>query len=81
MFTFYFYVLPIILVIFYSIFYSKFIIKNNDFFVPRIARWLSIILSFIPMIGVIIAVIWTAVFCDKRTKFKENKITNFFINN
>lgn len=81
MFTFCFYILPIILAIFFSIFYSKFIIKNNDFFVPRIARWLSIILSFIPMIGVIIAIIWTVVFCDKRTKFKENKITNFFINN
>ena len=81
MFTFCFYVLPIILVIFYSIFYSKFIIKNNDLFVPRIARWLSIILSFIPIIGVIITVIWTIAFCDERTKFKENKITNFFINN
>ena len=81
MFTFCFYILPIILTIFFSVFYSKFIVKNNDFFIPRIARWLSVILSFIPMVGLIAAVIWSFVFCDKRTKFKENKLTKFFIEN
>lgn len=81
MFDFIFYILPIIFTIVLTIFYSKYIDKDESkYFVNRIKRWIGIILCFIPFIGIFVFAGWILVYSSYST-FKENKLIKFFIEN
>lgn len=80
--TFVFYILPIILTFLLSLFYSKSVDRDKSYtFVPRIVRWLAMLLSFIPVIGIFIFIGAIYICIASDTKFKQNKLTDFFINN
>lgn len=81
MLTFILFVLPLIGTIFCHIFYAKYIIKDKSTLVPRLLRITMSVLSFIPVIGWITFGAWIYIFNDSNTKFKPNKLTDFFINN
>ena len=81
MITFIFYILPIILTILLVTFYSKYVDRDKCSFAPRLFRWLSLIIVFIPFFGIIIFGVWCYICMSKETEFKPNKITDFFINN
>lgn len=77
-----FYILPMIGTIFCSFFYVKNVDKkNSEIFIPRLIRISSIILCFIPAFGVFTFIAWIVIFMYDGTTFKENKLTNFFMNN
>lgn len=80
--TFFLYILPIILTFVLSLFYSKNVDRDESrAFVPRIVRWLAMLLSFIPVIGIFIFIGAFYICITSDTKFKQNKLTDFFINN
>ena len=80
--TFFGYILPIILTILLISFYAKYIDKDKTItFIPRLFRWLSLLLVFIPVLGIVVFGIWIFVCFSHETSFKQNKITDFFINN
>lgn len=80
--TFVFYILPIILTFVLSLFYSKNVDRDKSrVFVPRIVRWLAMLLSFIPVIGIFIFIGAFYICITSDTEFKQNKLTDFFINN
>lgn len=80
--TFVFYILPIILTFLLSLFYSKNVDKDaSRAFVPRIVRWLAMLLTFIPVLGIFISIGAICICITSDTKFKQNKLTDFFINN
>ena len=80
--TFIFYILPIILTFVLSIFYSKSVDKDASYtFVPRIVRWLAMLFSFMPVMGIFILIGAIYICITSDTKFKQNKLTDFFINN
>lgn len=82
MLSFVLYILPILGTMFCSFFYFKFIDKDNTIsYVPRLARWLLNIICFIPVAGWLTFGVWIYIFSSKETKFIQNKITDFFINN
>lgn len=81
MLTFILFVLPLIGTIFCHIFYAKYVIKDKSKLVPRLLRITMSVLSFIPVIGWITFGVWIHIFNDSKTKFKPNKLTDFFINN
>lgn len=82
MLTFFLYILPVSIVLFCQIFYIKHVDKDKtSVFIPRLARIILLLFSFIPIIGWLCAGIWIYIFCSYETKFKPNKLTNFFIEN
>lgn len=82
MLTFILYILPILGTLFCSFFYVKFIDRERSLsYIPRIVRWIFNICCFVPGVGWVIFAIWIYEFFNDETKFKQNKITDFFINN
>lgn len=82
MLTFILYILPILGTLFCSLFYVKFIDKNKTkLFIPRLARWVMNFCCFIPALGWLTFGIWIYIYSSNETKFVQNKITDFFINN
>ena len=82
MLTFIFYILPIIGTIFCSLFYAKNIDKESSvMFIPRLVRIFSIMLCFIPAFGIVTFIAWIVILVCDDTILKENKLTNFFMNN
>lgn len=70
-----------ILSILLVLFYSTFVDREKCNFAPRLFRWLSVVLSFLPYFGICLFVLWCYICLSKETIFKQNKITNFFIKN
>lgn len=82
MLTFIFYILPIIGTIFCSLFYAKNIDRDSScLFIPRLIRIFFIILCFIPAFGIVTFIAWIVILVCDDTTLKENKLTNFFMNN
>lgn len=82
MFTFVFYIIPILVIWFGVIFYSATVNKEESgWFLPRLIRWILLVASFCPGLSWAAVVLIVFALCDEDTKLKNNKITDFFIKN
>lgn len=80
--TFFLYLLPIIGTIFCQTLYWKSINKEkSSFFISRLIRILLLVVSFIPVFGLVVFCFWCWVLTNEDTVLNKNKITDFFINN
>lgn len=80
--TFWFFILPLIINIALTTFYAKNVNKDRSYtFIVRGMRWFLLLASLIPGVSWIITIFWIYVYINSDTTFKENKITNFFMDN